>query len=56
MGTTKEVKSTITTANIAYAPVPLRFFPLNFEIISLNISSKTICVYYLSVGVSSLYI
>jgi len=39
MGTTKEVKSTISAANIAYAPVPLYFFPLNFEIISLNTSS-----------------
>jgi len=39
MGNTKEVKSTITAANIAYAPVPLWFFALNFEIISLNISS-----------------
>jgi len=30
--------TTITAANIAYAPVPLWFFPLNFEIVSLNIS------------------
>jgi len=39
MRTTKEVKSTITAADIAYAPLPLWFFFLNFEIISLNISS-----------------
>jgi len=34
MGTTKGVQSTITAANIVYAPVPLWFFPLNFDIIS----------------------
>jgi len=34
MGTTKEVKSTITAANIAYAPISLWFFSLSFEIIS----------------------
>jgi len=45
MRTTKEVKSTITAANITYAPVPLWFFPLNCEIISLNISSWTICIF-----------
>jgi len=56
MGTTKKVKSTVTTANIAYAPVPLWFFLLNFEIILLNISSWTICIYCLSAGVSSLHI
>jgi len=39
MGTTKEVKSTITAANIAYIPVLLWFFLLKFEIILLNISS-----------------